>query len=132
MTDDVTELALAQLAAVFDADWPALERFYAPDVHYLDPAGKLAGRGEAVRHLREQVDALPDCGHDVRRTYSNGADGVVVEWRLLVPRDNPSMSLDVITAYDVLDGRIVSERNYWDNAALTAQLGPSQTTTAPR
>jgi limonene-1,2-epoxide hydrolase len=128
MTDHVTELALAQLAAVFAADWPALDRFYAPDVCYLDPAGKLAGRGEAVRHLREQVDALPGCGYEVRRTYSNGADGVVVEWRLLVPGDNPLISLDVLTAYDVLDGRIVSERNYWDNAALTAQLAPHHTT----
>lgn len=33
------------------------------------------------------------------------------------------IALDVMTAYDVLDGRIVSERNYWDNIALLTQLG---------
>jgi predicted ester cyclase len=35
-----------------------------------------------------------------------------------------SVSLDIVIAYDFLGDRIVSERNYWDNAALLqAQLG---------
>jgi predicted ester cyclase len=33
------------------------------------------------------------------------------------------VTLDIVTAYDFLGERIVSERNYWDNAALQAQLG---------
>ena len=32
-------------------------------------------------------------------------------------------SLDIVTAYDFLGGRIVAERNYWDNAALQGQMG---------
>ena len=33
------------------------------------------------------------------------------------------VSFDIVTAYDFLGDRIVAERNYWDNAALQAQLG---------
>jgi hypothetical protein len=32
------------------------------------------------------------------------------------------VSLDIVTAYHLLGDRIISERNYWDNAALLAQL----------
>jgi hypothetical protein len=122
MNDTLTALALAQLTAVFDADWSALERLYAHDVCYSDPDGKLAGRAATVRHLRELVEALPGCGYEVRRTYSDGGDGVVLEWTLSGTEDGPPIRLDVVTAYDYLDEHIVSERNYWDNASLGTQM----------
>lgn len=128
MTDRPTDLALAQIAAVFAADWPALERLYADDVRYRDPDGEIAGRSAVVGHLREQIAALPGCGYEIRRTYFDGGDGVVVEWMLSGPAGGPPIRLDVSAVYDFLDGRIVSERNYWDNAALLAQLESAPTT----
>lgn len=38
-------------------------------------------------------------------------------------RDPDGEHEGVVTAYDVVDGRIVFERNYWDNAGLLTQLG---------
>jgi len=45
-----------------------------------------------------------------------------VEWTMSGEAGGKPVSLDIVTAYGFLGGRIVSERNYWDNAALQAQL----------
>ena len=73
--------------------------------------------------LRGQVDAFGGFDYTIRHTYSDSADGAVVEWNMSGALAGKTVSLDIITAYDFLGDRIVSERNYWDNAALQAQLG---------
>ena len=45
-----------------------------------------------------------------------------MEWNISGEAAGKPVSLDIVTAYDFLSDRIVSERNYWDNAALQAQL----------
>ena len=117
------DLARQQIGAAFAADWPALERLYADDVQYRDPDTRLGSRAAVIDHLRGQVDAFAGFGYTIRHTYSDSADGAVVEWNMSGDYQGKPVSLDIITAYDFLGGRIVSERNYWDNAALLAQLG---------
>ena len=66
-----------------------------------------------------QVDAFGGFDHTIRHTYS---DSVVVEWNMSGDYAGKPVTLDIVTAYDFIGGHIVSERNYWDNAALQAQL----------
>jgi predicted ester cyclase len=73
--------------------------------------------------LRGQVDAFGGFDYTISHIYSNSADGAVVEWSMSGDYAGKPVSLDIVTAYDFLGDRIVSERNYWDNAALQAQLG---------
>jgi steroid delta-isomerase-like uncharacterized protein len=129
MTDPHTELALTQIATAFAADWTQLQRLYAEDVRYSDPDGELSGRDAVLQRLREQVEALPGSGYRIRHTYSDGGTGVVVEWTLSGDEGMP-IELAIATVYDFLDDRIVSERNYWDNAALLGQLGALPAATA--
>lgn len=110
------EIARAQLAAVFAQDWSYLGLLYADDVRYLDPDGVLVGQQAVTARARALAEALPDCSYDVRRCTPDG-DAVVVEWVLT---GDGTPILDVATAYEVRDGRIVAERNYWDNAVLAA------------
>ncbi len=117
------DLARTQIRAAFAADWSALERLYAADVQYRDPDTLLSSRAAVLDHLRGQVDAFAGFGYTIRHTYSDSADGAVVEWNMSGDYAGKPVSLDIITAYDFLGDRIVSERNYWDNAALLAQLG---------
>ena len=117
------DLARKQIGAAFAADWPALERLYADDVHYRDPDTLLDSRAAVLDHLRGQAGAFAGFDHTIRHTYSDSADGAVVEWNMSGDYAGKTVSLDIITAYDFLGERIVSERNYWDNAALLAQLG---------
>ena len=117
------DLARRQIEAAFAADWPTLERLYAADVQYRDPDTRLSSRAAVLDHLRGQVDAFAGFDHTIRHTYSDSADGAVVEWNMSGDYAGRRVTLDIITAYDILGEHIVSERNYWDNAALQAQLG---------
>lgn len=117
------DLARRQIGAAFAADWSALERLYADDVQYRDPDTQLSSRAAVIDRLRGQVDAFAGFECTIRHTYSDSGDGAVVEWNMSGDFAGKPVTLDVITAYDFLDGRIVSERNYWDNATLQAQLG---------
>ena len=81
--------------------------------------------GVPIDRLRGQVDAFAGFGYTIRRTYGDSGsetDGAVVEWTMSGDYAGKPVSLDIVMAYDFLRGRIVSERNYWDNAALQAQL----------
>ena len=117
------DLARKQIGAAFAADWPALERLYANEVQYRDPDTRLSSRAAVLDHLRGQVDAFAGFDYTIRRTYRDSADGAVVEWNMSGEAAGKPVSLDIVTAYDFLGDRIVAERNYWDNAALQAQLG---------
>jgi hypothetical protein len=117
------ELARKQIEAAFAADWPALERLYADDVQYRDPDSRLTSRAAVLDHLRGQVDAFAGFDYTISHSYSDSADGAVVEWSMSGDYAGKPVSLDIVTAYDFLGDRIVSERNYWDNAAFQAQLG---------
>jgi len=117
------DLAREQIRAAFAADWSTLERLYADNVQYRDPDTRLNGRAAVLGRLRGQVDAFAGFDYTIRHTYSDTADGAVVEWSMSGNYAGKPVSLDIVTAYDFLGDRIVSERNYWDNAALQAQLG---------
>jgi len=117
------DLARKQIRAAFAADWSTLERLYADNVQYRDPGTRLNSRAAVLGHLRGQVDAFAGFDYTIRHAYSDTADGAVVEWSMSGDHAGKPVSLDIVTAYEFLGGRIVSERNYWDNAALQAQLG---------
>jgi ketosteroid isomerase-like protein len=117
------DLARTQIGAAFAGDWSVLERLYADDVQYRDPDTRLSSRAAVLDHLRGQVDAFAGFEYAISHTYGDSAHGAVVEWSMSGDYDGKPVSLDIITAYDFLGDRIVSERNYWDNAALQAQLG---------
>jgi len=108
------DLARAQLAAVFAHDWAYLDGLYDPEVRYLDPDGELVGRAAVTGRIRELSDALPECTYQVRHSTVDG-DAAIVEWTLAMGED---LRLNVATAYESRDGRIVVERNYWDNAVF--------------
>lgn len=117
------DLARKQIGAVFAGNWSTLERLYADDVQYRDPDTRLSSRAAVIDHLRGQADAFAGFDYTISHTYGDAADGTVVEWNISGEAAGKPVSLDIVTAYDFLSDRIVSERNYWDNAALQAQLG---------
>jgi ketosteroid isomerase-like protein len=116
------DLARKQIGAAFAGDWPALERLYADDVQYRDPDTRLSSRATVLDYLRGQVDAFAGFQYTISHTYGDNAYGAVVEWNMSGDYDGKPVSLDIVTAYHFLGDRIISERNYWDNAALLAQL----------
>lgn len=116
------DLARKQISAAFAGDWSTLERLYADDVQYRDPDTRLSSRAAVIDHVRGQVDAFAGFQYTISHTYGDNAYGAVVEWNMSGDYDGKPVSLDIVTAYHFLGDRIISERNYWDNAALLAQL----------
>ena len=117
------DLARKQIVAAFAADWPTLEQLYADNVQYRDPDTRLSSRAAVLDRLRGQAGAFAGFDYTITHTYSDSADGAIVEWAMSGQAAGKPVSLDIVTAYHFLSGRIVSERNYWDNAGLQAQLG---------
>jgi predicted ester cyclase len=91
-----------------------------------------------VQHLQAQLEAFPDSRKlSIKRVYEAGDRAAVVEWAATMKNAGPvklpdgselpptgnDVTIEVVTIYDVENGLITSERNYWDNAGLLAQLG---------
>ena len=132
-----SEIIERQITTAFRADWEKLRTLYAEDVRYLDPDGEITGAAQAVQHLQEQMAAFPDGGDvKIHKIYESGDSGIA-EWSATMRNTGPlrlpdgtelpatdrEVTLQVATIYDIADELITCERNYWDNAALFAQLG---------
>jgi len=131
------EIVEKQINTAFGGDWETLRTLYADDVQYRDPDGELKGADAAVAHLQEQMVAFPEVGSlSINRVYEAGASAIA-EWSATMKNTGPlhlpdgtelpatgrEVTIEVVTIYDIEDGLIASERNYWDNVALFAQLG---------
>ena len=115
-----------------------MRTLYADEVEYRDPDGQFTGADQAVKHLQDQMVAFPDPGKlTIHRVYESSEGSGIAEWSATMRNTGPinlpdgtelpasgnEITLEVVTIYDIADGLITSERNYWDNAALLAQLG---------
>ena len=132
-----SEIIERQITTAFSGDWEKLRTLYAEDVRYLDPDGEITGVEQVVEHLQEQMVPFPDGGDvKIHKIYESG-DAGIAEWSATMRNTGPlrlpdgselpatdrEVTLQVATIYDIADGVITCERNYWDNAALFAQLG---------
>jgi len=132
------EIVKRQINVAFSGDFDTLRTLYAEDAHYRDPDAELKGPDEIVQHLQVQLAAFPDPGKlSIKQVYEAGDRAAVAEWVATMKNTGPvklpdgselpptgnEVTIEVVTIYDIEHGLITSERNYWDNAALLAQLG---------
>jgi predicted ester cyclase len=114
----------------------ALRALYRDDASIRDPDGVYDDPETYLAHLAEQLAPLSDLTYTIVRLHG-GADCAVAEWTLTGTNSGPAtlpdgtslpptgrtITLPVLTLFEVRDGRIAVERSYWDNAAIFAQLG---------
>jgi limonene-1,2-epoxide hydrolase len=110
------ELVLAMLAALSDADAPALEGYFTPDAMYQNmPLPPAYGREAVIATLAGLFTALSVDRIDTY--YLASRDGFVLTERmdLLTAKHNgKSFELPVAGVFQVADGRIVAWRDYFD------------------
>lgn len=119
--------------AIKRSDWDTLRSLYHPDYVYRGGDGteqKGADAGLAV--AQTYMTAFPDLSFDVQHHWAPDADVAVLE---CVNRGTHSAELDGIpgtgkrievpycNVIETKDGKIVRERDYWDNLTLLRQLG---------
>ena len=130
-------IARRQIEAAVNRDWPALKALYASDVVYADPGGEYRGIDATLKNLERSLEPF---GGKIDVTINHlyqGKDFAVVEWNAVAVNDRQftladgtkapatgnEVNLNIVTIYDLKDGRIVAERNYYDGLAVYASLG---------
>jgi limonene-1,2-epoxide hydrolase len=130
------EIARKQIDAAAARDWQTLKTLYAPNVRYVDPNGETHGVDAAITAIERTLKPFGKVTVAIVKVYE-GKDYAVAEWTSSAinsaeitladgsqapPTDN-EVNLNVVTLYDIKDGRIVSERNYYDALAMYGSLG---------
>ncbi len=130
------QIARKQIDAGAARDWPTLRALYAADVRYIDPNGESRGVEAAINALERTLKPFGEVKVTITKVYE-GKDFAVAEWSTTAinsaemtladgsqagPTGN-EVKLDIVTIYDIKDGKIVSERNYYDALNLYGSLG---------
>jgi len=130
------EIARKQIEAGAARDWATLKALYAPDVRYVDPNGEFKGVDAAIAEIEKSMKPFGKVTAKVVKVYE-GKDFAIVEWTAdaindaeitladgsTAPPTGNEVNLSVVTIYDVKDGKITSERNYYDGLAMYGSLG---------
>jgi limonene-1,2-epoxide hydrolase len=130
------DLARKQIEAGTARDWATLKTLYAPDVRYVDPNGEFKGIDAAIAEIEKSLKPFGKVTVKIHKIY-DGKDFAIVEWTAdaindaeialadgsTAPPTGNEVSLNVVTIYDVKDGKITSERNYYDGLAMYGSLG---------
>jgi len=130
------ELVAKQISAAFSKNWSELAECYAKDVRYVDPGGELTGVDAVLAHVKEVFDPFPAMSFDVEAIYEGDgwaiAEGVVSGKNTgplvmpdgsMLPATGRDIEVRTAVVFELRDGVITAERNYWDNMAMYAQLG---------
>jgi steroid delta-isomerase-like uncharacterized protein len=132
---DLQRLVRIHYEGVNSGDMDTAVSVFADDCVNTSPYGTLHGT-EALRQMGEAfAAAAPDNRLEAHHTWEDG-DTVVVEGLYtgthtgplagpsgVIPATGRSFSLPYVDIFQARDGRFVSHRIYWDNAAFLAQLG---------
>jgi len=130
------DIARKQIDAGAARDWPTLRALYAPDVRYVDPNGETHGIDNVIATLEKTLKPFGKMTVTIVKIYE-GRDYAVAEWTAnavnsgeftladgtQAPPTGNDVTLNVVTIYDIKDGKITSERNYYDALALYGALG---------
>jgi len=122
---------------MFDAvqarDFDKMRELYQPGFTYMTSDGTRGGIDESVGEAELYMGAFPDMVLEVRHQSSAGENGPsVIEFTARgthtaplgdIPATGKQVELLVCNIVETRDGKLVSEREYYDTLALLKQLG---------
>jgi ketosteroid isomerase-like protein len=115
-------------------DWTALAAMYHPDALYERPDGMSKGVAQIVAYLKALAASAPDASATVEMAHF-AKEAVTVEWT----ENNGPEADRVVDVFQVHNGRIVAQREYFDPAnrlrrlaALALRRGSSAEAHAPQ
>ena len=130
---ELRKLSEMMLEAWKDRDWDSIRNVLHPDYVYTGPDGqRVAGIEEGlVAGWTSFAESFPDGTYKVNSVYVDG-DTVVTEFRFtgthkgefagITPTGN-QVEIDFCNLMHLQDGKVVSERDYFDTQGLMAQIG---------
>lgn len=104
-----------------------VDGFYADQVVYEDPLGRVTGKGELVSHLKKLLTGVKKLSVDVKEEFVS-ADETVAVWTMTLAHDalagGAEITVDGVTHVRVVNGRIVGQKNYFDLGEMVYEHTP--------
>jgi steroid delta-isomerase-like uncharacterized protein len=114
-------------------DWAGAP--YASDAVYTDPLGHCEGRKAILDYFEQSDKPFSDISQEISRLIEEG-DIVVAEWiwratntapltmpdGTEIPASGRTVELPGVDIITVRNGKVVSQRDYFDTAAMASQL----------
>ena len=115
------QVVLEFIQAWNNKDWDAIEAAFTDDVVYHNiPMAPLNGKAEAMAMIRGMQPKEVDW--QVLNIAENGAMVLTERVDNFVMADGKEVSLPVMGTMEVVDGRIVAWRDYFDLPSFTSQM----------
>jgi steroid delta-isomerase-like uncharacterized protein len=118
-------------------DFDALRAVYHYTYTYTAPDGvERKGVDAALEVVQTYTGAFPDVAVSIERQYQPTDDVSIMEYRATgthraerdgIPATNRRVDFRGVNVVEVRQGRIVREREYYDNLAIMQQLGVAET-----
>ncbi len=134
--DDGADQALDPQASVLDDFYSGLtpqnvgERiaaFYAPEVVYEDPFGRVDGREHLVEHYKKLFEGIQSLALEVKEEFVSGDETVAV-WTLTMTHrslgSGQPIEIDGVSHLRIDGGKLVGQRNYFDLGSLLYENAP--------
>jgi steroid delta-isomerase-like uncharacterized protein len=117
-------------------DYSGVASFYATDAVHVDTAGRHEGREAIGAYFEEADKPFTDISMETAQIIEEG-DVLVVEWvwratntgpltmpdGTEIPATHKAVELAGVSVSSIRDGKITSQRDYFDNATVMSQLG---------
>lgn len=123
----------AMVDAAMSRDFDALRAVYHDEYSYTGPDGvERQGVDAAVEVVRTYTSAFPDFDVSVERQYEPSDEVSIMEFRATgthraeldgIAATNRRVEFRGVNVVEIRDGRIVREREYYDDLTIMQQLG---------
>ena len=117
-------------------DYRGMASLYASDAVHVDAAGRHEGREAIGTYFEEADKPFSEISMETTQVIEEG-NAVVAEWvwratntgpmampdGTEIPATQKAVELPGVSVCSVRDGKIISQRDYFDNASVMSQLG---------
>jgi limonene-1,2-epoxide hydrolase len=130
-SQDIEALSVVESfsVALYDREWEKVAGFFGPDSVYWDvpvgPSFAAKGPDDIVVRLRLGVDALVSFATEHLRTAIVGNLVMSEHNELWVWPEGQTVTLPVVSVFEVSGSTITLWKDYWDYQTLTAAAPPS-------
>ncbi|HKT03091.1 MAG TPA: ester cyclase [Rugosimonospora sp.] len=132
---EAAELAREHHRAFNDRAWSRAPQLYSPDVVMIEPGGTSHGIDAFLAHSQGFARAFPDSRAEitslieagdlvaVEAVYTGTNTGPLATPAGELPPTGQALTLPYCAVFEVVAGRIVQQRVYYDQATFAVQLG---------
>lgn len=112
-------------------DFDIMDTHFAPDYVFMGVSGSLSGPAAAKQYMKALIGAFSDVEFIIEDAFGQG-DKLVKRWVFQgthsselngIPATGKRVTIEGVTVARMLDGKLVEERDFYNELSLLQQLG---------